>query len=277
MNEESAVDNLNLTHVAPPFDELDVRAWLDDGRWSQVLRDSPAKKVYRVDLGRDEAGLFVKKWYEKGRIRTLKNFMRGASRAAREARNLRVLEDYRVPVPDLVASGEYAVESGPGKVSFMVTREIGRARILHSYSQAYYAGSISGATMDSLTRKTGALIAHLHLCGITHHDLNIENILVRENPGAGLQLFLLDPMGVCRHEYRWPHCLRDMGEFYLAALRDRSGMVLRPSEADRILEEYFVHAGPLYPFGWSHFKALVGGIAGFLDRAYVVRKSFWRH
>ncbi len=250
----------------------DIMYYLNSKYHVETLRNTKRKSVYVSRKNSAKADVIVKKWREVGYLRDLKNSIRGGSRAIREAQNLILLEKNDIGVPRLVSYGHYKEVNSKWYVSFMITEKLISARTYYEISEEYHTQKLPRARFYAVTDKVAETIAKIHSSGITHSDLNIENILVVENKPECICIYLLDTLAVKKRKNKCLYCLIDIAKFYFLALNDPSGMTIQHNEAEYILKKYYKKTKPLYPYSYSIFRFLVRTISGFISSTYSLNK-----
>ena len=258
--------------AVPGYSQEEVSRLLDEASALRSFRQSAWKAVYSVADESRGGELFVKKWREVGPLRHLKNRLRGGSRATREASNAKLLRDGGIGVPRVVASGDFREPGAPGYVSFMITEGLRDACIYYDVARKYYDGQISREVFQGLADMVAEAIAAMHLAGITHHDLNMENILIASGQDGTPQIYFLDTLAVQRRSNRALFALIDMAQFYFLALDDPSGITIGEAEADYVLREYHGRAASLFPVGYPAFGLAVRSLASVVKRTRSIIK-----
>jgi tRNA A-37 threonylcarbamoyl transferase component Bud32 len=177
---------------------LDIEQRLRDGS-ATVVKSGDHRTVYRLQL---PCGRFYLKHYRAADWKSqLRNCLRRCP-AQREWNAIEAVADAGIPTIEPAALGMRTW--GPFVAdSFLLTRAVEPAETLHDYVRKLSEPGerILPARRQKLAVRLGTLIATLHANGLVHGDLHAGNVLIRNEPGGELQLWLIDLHAIGRR--RW--------------------------------------------------------------------------
>jgi tRNA A-37 threonylcarbamoyl transferase component Bud32 len=169
---------------------LRLQTWLDAG-WATVVKQNAQRTVYRVTL----AGLdFHLKLYRGADRRDRLRRLVRPSRASLEYDRCVSVAERGVPTLVPLAVGEACRGKGP-RCCYLATRTLPEAHPLGGYletSLPALAPERQARLRQRLAVALGRLLAHMHLAGVTHHDLHPGNLLLRLGPDDEPHLYLID-------------------------------------------------------------------------------------
>ena len=113
----------------------------------------------------------------------------------------------------------------------------------------------------------------MHLNALTHNDIHIHNILVKDVTAEGSNAFFLDTLAVKKRNNRTLFSLLDIGKFYFWMQNDKKDSYLLPKEREYILKEYYKQTSDIYPFNYCVFRFMIKVIAMFIKKTYNLNRS----
>jgi serine/threonine protein kinase len=151
--------------------------------------------------------LYLKVFHGTSWLHAFKDLFRD-SKAVRSMRQAAVLAKYNFKVPMSVASGEKR-EYGLLRKAFLLTRRVKGQALPVLLRQRYATGVGSSCLRDkrSALRQLASEIRRLHDLGFVHGDLVPTNILVSDDPGKVIDIFLMDNDRTRRYPPWLPHSL----------------------------------------------------------------------
>jgi len=202
--------------------QLDVDRLLARGR-HEVVKHGPHRTVYRLVL--PDRVLFVKRFRVPDMRAAVSQWLQW-SRARREWRRLLELNEQGFPTVRPVALGEQR-PAGAVWESYLITESLEGTEPLDQFIERRLPElppRQRSRLRCLLATKAATLIAELHNAGFMHQDLHAGNVLVRYQPGAEPELYLIDlhsvRLTVGRRPLGW-YCSRqnllDFGRFFLSA------------------------------------------------------------
>jgi serine/threonine protein kinase len=158
------------------------------------LDNIPASKfadVYKFTYAQDKSKPVL--YFKQYHYRSVWDFAKHVFRRSRAERTMRanaMLDDNGFAFPLIVAIGYR--RKGPFRAeSFLLTREVENALPVHSFLQSHFSTSKSLRIKRDFILALGRFIGRLHTKNISHGDLRLGNVLVRQN-GSNWDFFLLD-------------------------------------------------------------------------------------
>lgn len=156
----------------------------------------------------------------------------------REWENILALESIGIPTMTPVAFGEK--KFGWLEVaSFVVTEKIPDAEPLDDHLKRHFTGKLEGGRLRekrALLWDLGGLVRKLHTAGLTHMDLYLNHVFVRETPGGERILHLIDLQRVARRRlFRRRWVVKDLA----ALLYSAKGLGFQKTDYARVFMAYF--------------------------------------
>jgi tRNA A-37 threonylcarbamoyl transferase component Bud32 len=211
----------------------------DDERLGEFLRDVGPRANVRLTLD-DQGGprtFFLKRHVPRTFAERLASWFRlhPARTAARvEWENIRALDALDIPSMTPVVLGEDPVSGR----SFILTEAIPRGTPSDDYAREYFAGDDRRAvsTRRTFVRDMGGLVRRFHAAGLSHRDLYLCHVFVREREG-GFDLHLIDLQRMGRRRLRrWK--VKDVAQLEYS----RPEGVFTRTDLLRFLHSYFAAA-----------------------------------
>ena len=214
---------------------LDTFESFYDERTGKLLRDLGQRANLRLTLDASGGKLtfFLKRHEPLGLTEKLKAWLRLArpvSHARTEWENIGRLARLDIPTMQPVVLGE---DSLTGR-SFLMTAEIVGGRPADDFARERLAGDAAAAQRREFARKLGRLVRKLHAAGMTHRDLYLCHVFVREDDQA-LRLHLIDLQRVGRRRFRRRWEVKDIAQLEYS----RPPGVFSRTDAMRFLHAYF--------------------------------------
>jgi len=170
----------------------------------ELLRDvGPRANVLVTLVTRGASQCFFLKRHAPLRLRdkllSWLRFRRSCTAARTEWDNIRRLHGLGIPTVQPVALGE---DPASGR-SFVLTAEIPSGTPADDYAQAHLKGDVHAAARRAFVRRLGELVRRLHAARLTHRDLYLCHVFVREGDAAQLHLIDLQRVGRRVFMRRW--------------------------------------------------------------------------
>ena len=134
----SVQDFLDLT-IENNYSKEDIMYFLNEAYSSRIFRKTSRKYVYLVHK-KPLSSVIVKIWFERGIFRIFKNFVKGGSRAVREAKNMMLLKKYGLGTPPIVSYGNYTEKNVKGHISFIITEQLVGVQTYAAIVEKLYSG-----------------------------------------------------------------------------------------------------------------------------------------
>jgi len=240
----------------------DIIYFLRRSHSHRVFKQTKHKIVYSVRIESKNMIVVTKQWFERGLFRHFKNYIKGGSRAVREARNILLLQNYIIGVPPLIAYGNYRSVNANDYISFIITKFIDDAIPYSSIVESYYRADIKEDLFFSVTKSVIKEISKMHLNGITHNDMHPYNILVELTKNS---VYFIDTLAVKKRYCKIIFALLDIAKLYYWITNKTSGTAMLRAEREYLIHTYFQMSKALYPFKYSIFQLLIK-ISAFIIR-----------
>lgn len=215
-----------------------------DESMGELLRDVGVRSNVRVEIDRDGVSkTFFLKRHEPLRLRdrlaSWLRLRRPRTPARVEWENVELLRSLGISSMEPVVMGEDPVTGR----SFLMTVAIESALPADDYAKEHFSGTDAVLRRRRFVRRLGELVRRLHWAGLTHRDLYLCHVFVRETDGD-VELRLIDLQRVGRHvfERRWQ--VKDLAQLAYS----RPGRVFTATDAVRFLHVYFNTPR----LGWAH-------------------------
>lgn len=207
------------------------------------LRHHANRENYHIvaDLQEGRADFFLKRhrgFEIKEAVKFLMAHSPAKSAARREWDNIFRLEGHGISTMRPIAFGEKKL-LGIERKSFLITETIPSAVPLDSFLREHYSENTTGEKLRqkrALLWDAGALVRRLHSAGLTHMDLYLNHIFVRETPDGDKVLHLID---LQRLEKRWIFKRRWVVKDLAALLYSMRDLPLSRTDVARLLDAYF--------------------------------------
>jgi tRNA A-37 threonylcarbamoyl transferase component Bud32 len=215
-----------LRERLPGANGIRLDEWLRDDR-ADVVKDGPHRAVYCAWL----SGLscHIKHYRLLGWRSRVRELFRPI-KARREYERALALQARGVPTPVPLAWGVEGAGVGPC-ASWLVTETVVNTQPLLSFLEETLPRlpeSRQAKVRQRLAHALGWLLAHMHECGVVHHDLHPGNLLISLNPGDEPHLWLIDLHAVTLSQ----PCSWKVGRANLVVFNRY--FILRASRADRL-------------------------------------------
>jgi glycosyltransferase involved in cell wall biosynthesis/tRNA A-37 threonylcarbamoyl transferase component Bud32 len=187
---EWQINNRLFPHLKP--EDLDFLVSEFKQGIGKTIKDNPHRTVKKMNLKGGEI-VFVK----QTKIRTFSDIFKHfflPGKISKEWRIMNQFNDLGIPTARPVALGKYW-EGFFLKEAFLITQSLGDMITLHAFYKQHLKTKSKNhllAFKDDLIQKLAGFIHFLHLKGIIHNDIHIENILVSADKSALLSFYLID-------------------------------------------------------------------------------------
>lgn len=170
------------THMIGLIEDLErdsARAWL--------IKERPGRAVFRVPARYARYGAVIAKYHQPRSLLERIKYALLPTRAAREWKSALRLREAGVPVPDMLALGEFWEHGLWWTRAVLFARAVEPGTALNDHLLA----SPPSADVRRLGLRLAAHVARLHDAGFQAHDLHGWNILLRQT-AEGLDLCFVD-------------------------------------------------------------------------------------
>jgi serine/threonine protein kinase len=169
---------------------LRLAEWIQAGQ-AEVVKQGPHRTVYRVHL--PDLAFYLKHFRLHDVQTRLRQLLRPAQ-ARLEYEQALAVAGRGIPTIVPLAFGESAAGSRWGD-SYLLTSSLEDGESLSTFFEfrlPTYEPNQQTRLRQRLARELATVLARLHDAGIVHHDLHPGNLLVRQEAGNDLQVFVID-------------------------------------------------------------------------------------
>ena len=176
--------------AVPPFDEVFARR--DPIEWAheadgEVFREAPGRRTSRIEVG--GRAYFLKIFLGHSlaeRAKERLSLRRPPAGAAQEVRALRALQRAGLRVPRVAAW------AARGRVSFVVTEDVGTQETVGTLLERVGAGGVSSSERGALIDGVADVVGRMHAAGVNHRDCYLVHLPLFSLQGDRAEIGLLD-------------------------------------------------------------------------------------